>query len=143
MTQQPFSRPGAIDLSALSDPPPTSGADGRRGARRTGAYAVEVDEQNFQGLLEASMTAPVLLVFYSRTQMPESGQLADDMAVVAGEYDGRFLAGLVDIDAVPGNRAGDAASLGARSSSLCSTAGRCRSSRTWCRSTSCARPSTR
>ena len=47
------------------------------------------------------MTAPVLLVFYSRTQMPESGQLADDMATLSGEFEGRFLAGLVDIDAVP------------------------------------------
>ena len=62
---------------------------------------MEVDEQSFQGLLEQSMTAPVLLVFYSRTRMPESGQLADDLATVVGEHEGRFLLGLVDIDAVP------------------------------------------
>ncbi len=47
------------------------------------------------------MTAPVLLVFYSRTRMPESGDLADDMAAVSGEFDGRYLVGLVDIDAAP------------------------------------------
>jgi putative thioredoxin len=62
---------------------------------------VVVDERNFQGLLEASMTAPVLLVFYSRTRMPESGQLADDLTTVVGEHEGRYLLGLVDIDAVP------------------------------------------
>ena len=33
--------------------------------------------------------------------MPESGQLADDLATLSGEFGGRFLAGLVDIDAAP------------------------------------------
>jgi putative thioredoxin len=109
MTQQPFSRPGAIDLSGLkrpAQPPPgaaPTGGSGAAGARGTvgSAYAVDVDEQNFQGLLEASMTAPVVLVFYSTSQAPESATMAADVATVAGEYDGRFLAGLIDIDASP------------------------------------------
>jgi putative thioredoxin len=62
---------------------------------------VLVDEQSFQSLLESSATAPVLLVFYSRSRMPESGQLADDLQTLSTEFEGRFLAGLVDIDAVP------------------------------------------
>lgn len=115
MTQQPFSRPGAIDLSALKRPAPAAppaGAPGPgAGAPATGgggaaaggsSYAVEVTEQSFQTVIESSMTAPVLLVFYSRTRMPESGQLADDLALLSGEFEGRFLAGLVDIDAAPG-----------------------------------------
>ncbi|HSU03592.1 MAG TPA: tetratricopeptide repeat protein [Nocardioides sp.] len=100
MTQQPFSRPGAIDLSGLGKPaapPPPASAPTGAGS----SYTVVVDEQNFQGLLEASVTAPVLLVFYSRTRMPESGQLADDLETVVGEHDGRYLLGLVDIDAAP------------------------------------------
>ncbi|MDN4162800.1 co-chaperone YbbN [Nocardioides abyssi] len=125
MTQQPFSRPGAIDLSALKRPAPSAPSGpppARPGAPAAGApagapggapggapsaaaggssYAVEVTEQNFQSVVEASMTAPVLLAFYSRTRMPESGQLADDLATVSGEFEGRFLAGLVDIDAAP------------------------------------------
>jgi putative thioredoxin len=109
MTQQPFSRPGAIDLSGLkrpAQPPPgagPAGGPGATGARGGGgsAYAVDVDEQNFQGLLESSMTAPVVLVFYSTSQAPESATMAADVATVAGEYDGRFLAGLIDIDASP------------------------------------------
>ena len=109
MTQQPFSRPGAIDLSGLkrpAQPPPGAGPTGGPGATGAGggvgsAYAVDVDEQNFQGLLEASMTAPVVLVFYSTSQAPESATMAADVATVAGEYDGRFLAGLIDIDASP------------------------------------------
>ena len=109
MTQQPFSRPGAIDLSGLGQPAPRAGAPASPGApapsgtsASTGSsYSVQVDEQSFQGLLEQSMTAPVLLVFYSRTRMPESGQLADDLVTVVDEHEGRFLLGLVDIDAAP------------------------------------------
>jgi putative thioredoxin len=109
MTQQPFSRPGAIDLSGLGKPAPQAGAPtsptaGTPTSSPTGAgsaYSVVVDEQSFQGLLEQSMTAPVLLVFYSRTRMPESGRLADDLETVVAEHEGRYLLGLVDIDAAP------------------------------------------
>jgi putative thioredoxin len=105
MTQQPFSRPGAIDLSALkrpAAPPPGTSAGGAPGAPPAGAsYWLEVDEQSFQATLEASMTAPVLLVFYSPSRLPESEQMARDLATVAEEYEGRFLAGLVDIDTSP------------------------------------------
>jgi putative thioredoxin len=62
---------------------------------------VEVDEQNFQALLEMSMTAPVVLVVYSPTRMPASAQLADDLTTVAGELDGRIAVGRVDVDAQP------------------------------------------
>jgi putative thioredoxin len=104
MTQQPFSRPGAIDLSGLGQPAPQAGSPTGRPAAQAGggaSYSVVVDEQSFQGLLEQSVTAPVLLVFYSRTRMPESGQLADDLATVVEEHEGRYLLGLVDIDAAP------------------------------------------
>lgn len=111
MTQRPFSRPGAIDLSALKRPAPAAPAAPAGGSPAGvgapapaggGAYSVEVTEAIFQQVVEASMTAPVLLVFYSRTRMPESGQLADDLAALSEEFEGRFLAGLVDIDAAPG-----------------------------------------
>ncbi len=107
MTQQPFSRPGAIDLSGLKRAAPQGGAAPAAGAGAAGggaggsAYSLSIDEQNFQATIESSRTAPVLLVFYSRTRMPESGDLADDLATLAGEFEGRFLAGLVDIDAAP------------------------------------------
>ena len=91
MTQQPFTRPGAFDLSSLkrpAAPAPSSapaGAPGRAGggARRGSSYAVQVTEENFQATIEASMGAPVLLVFYSRTRMPESGTLADDIETLS------------------------------------------------------------
>lgn len=103
MTQQPFSRPGAIDLSALQKPARPGGPASAPGGPPAGgsSYSVVVDEQNFQAVLESSMTAPVLLAFYSRGRSPESGQLADDLASLSGEFEGRYLVGLVDIDASP------------------------------------------
>ena len=106
MTQQPFTRRGAIDLSALKRPaPPAPSAPGTGGpaggSPGASSYALDVTADNFQQVIEMSMTAPVLLVLYSRTQLPESGRLADDLATVSGEYDGRFIAGLVDVDVSP------------------------------------------
>lgn len=103
MSQQPFSRPGAVDLSGLAGPGPAQPTQGAPGAPTasgaSGAYSVEVTEANFQTILESSRNAPVFLAFYSRTRMPASGQLADDLATLSSEFEGRFLAGLVDIDA--------------------------------------------
>ncbi|KRF15393.1 thioredoxin [Nocardioides sp. Soil797] len=109
MSQQPFSRPGAIDLSGLRRPasqpagaPATGAAPANAaGGSATGAYSVEVTEQSFQTVIESSMTAPVVLVFHSPSQAPESSTFARDVAAVADEYEGRYLAGLVDIDASP------------------------------------------
>jgi putative thioredoxin len=105
MSQQPFSRPGAVDLSALKRPAaPAPGAapgagPGQGGA--AGSYVVEVTEASFQSVVEASMNALVLLVFYSPSQMPASAQLADDLGTLADEFEGKYLLGRVDVDAAP------------------------------------------
>jgi len=100
MTEHPnqpsFSRPGAVDLSGLQGVP-AAGA-GQSGV--SDAYLVEITEQNFQATLESSMSAPVLLVFTS-AQSPESKSLAADLHALSNEFEGRFLLGVVDIDAVP------------------------------------------
>lgn len=108
MSQQPFSRPGAIDLSALKRPapsaPPTGGGapTGGAGAPAGGSsYAVPVTEQNFQEVLEASMTAPVVLVLFSPSMSAESATYADEVAATVAGYEGRFLAALVDVDVAP------------------------------------------
>ncbi len=102
MSQQPFSRPGAVDLSALKRPAATApSAGGPASASAAGAYSVVLDEQNIQKELEASMNAPVLLVVYSPTQSPASAQMAADLEVLADEFEGRFLLGTVDIDTSP------------------------------------------
>src|SRR4051812_26263144 len=101
MSQQPFSRPGAIDLSGLqATVPPTPG--GAVGAGQpSAAYVVQVGEHNFQEVLEASRTAPVLLSFESPGRSPESVQLADAVQTLSTEFEGRFLLGRIDIDATP------------------------------------------
>jgi putative thioredoxin len=100
MTQQPFSRPGAFDLSALSRPAPT-GPGAPSGPQSAGSYSVELDEQNIQGHLEASMNAPVVLAVYSPSRAPESAQLVADLEVLADELEGRFLLGKVNVDTAP------------------------------------------
>ena len=77
MTQQPFTRRGAIDLSALkrpATPPPGAGqapggAPAGGGGSAAGAYTVAVTAQTLPQVAEASMTAPVLLVVYSRVTL--------------------------------------------------------------------------
>jgi putative thioredoxin len=102
MSQQQFSRPGAIDLSGLKRPaagaPPAAGGEAPSGGA---SYWLDVGQANFQATIEASLTGPVLLVFHSPTRLPESSQMARDLAQVAEEFEGRFLAGLVNIDAEP------------------------------------------
>lgn len=97
MTQQPFSRPGAVDLSSLQ---PNPSAGGAATPAPSGAYVVEVTEENFQQVLESSMNAAVLLAFVT-TRSPESVQLADDLQLLSNEFEGKFLLGRVDIDAQP------------------------------------------
>jgi putative thioredoxin len=97
MTQSPFSRPGAVDLSGLQK----QAAPAAGGAAVSGAYTVQIDEQNFSSVLESSMNAAVLLVFYSGSRSPESVRLADDLQTLSNEFEGRFLLGRVDVDASP------------------------------------------
>lgn len=99
MSSQPFSRPGAFDLSGLQ---PDPGCAGTGAAPQSSvAYVVQVTEQGFQEVLEASRAAPVLLAFESPDRSPESVQLADAVSTLSTEFEGRFLLGRVDIDAVP------------------------------------------
>lgn len=90
MTTENFSRPGAVDLSGISGAAPQSDA-----------YTVVVDRENFQPLLESSVTAPVILAFVSPAQSPDSVQLADDLHTLANEFEGKFLLGRVDVDRNP------------------------------------------
>jgi putative thioredoxin len=104
MSTPSFSRPGAVDLSALKRPAsPPAGQPGAPGAPAGGggSYSVELNEQNFQSEIQSAGNVPVVLVFYS-SQMPASVTLADDLDTIATEFEGRFLLGRVDVDAAPG-----------------------------------------
>ena len=96
MTSQPFSRPGAIDLSGLRRP-----AGGATGGSAPGSYVVEVTEQTFQrDVLEASMQHVVVLSLWS-PRAPASRTLNEMLSGLADEMAGQFLLTLVDVDASP------------------------------------------
>lgn len=98
MTSQPFSRPGAIDLSGLGRPP--GGAPGA-GAPAPGSFVIDVNEQTFQqDALEASMQHVVVLSLWS-PRAPASKTLNEMLSRLADKMAGRFLLALVDIDASP------------------------------------------
>ncbi|MEJ7635132.1 tetratricopeptide repeat protein [Aeromicrobium sp.] len=92
-----FSRPGAIDLSALKQParpaaPPAAG---------TASYVVDITEQNFQSAaLEASMNYVVVLSLWS-PRSPQSAEFNATLGAVASTYGGQIVLAQVDIDANP------------------------------------------
>ena len=109
MSQANFSRPGAIDLSALRKPParpaaPTGGPGGPAGpaAGTAAPYVLDVIEPTFQAdVIERSLQHPVVVEFWS-PRSPASNQLGQVLAALSTEYDGKFLLVRIDIDANPG-----------------------------------------
>ncbi|HWM73132.1 MAG TPA: tetratricopeptide repeat protein [Nocardioides sp.] len=90
-----FSRPGAVDLSALAQP---AGASSRPAA---GGYVVDVSEQNFQtDALEASMQHVVVLSLWS-PRSPQSQTFNELLGTVVTSYEGRLTLAQVDVDTNP------------------------------------------
>jgi len=90
-----FSRPGAIDLSALAGRP--AGAPAGSG----GAYVVDITEQNFQAdALEASMQHVVVLSLWS-PRSPQSQTFNELLGTIANSYEGRLTLAQVDVDTNP------------------------------------------
>jgi putative thioredoxin len=93
-----FSRPGAIDLSALRQPPARPAA---AGAAAPSAYVVDINEQNFQtAALEASLQYVVVLSLWS-PRSPQSAAFNELLGTVTATYDGQIVLAQVDIDANP------------------------------------------
>lgn len=87
-----FSRPGAVDLSALAQP---AGAS----SRAAGAYVVDVTEQNFQtDALDASMQHVVVLSLWS-PRSPQSETFNALLGQIVTSYEGRLTLAQVDVDA--------------------------------------------
>jgi putative thioredoxin len=93
-----FSRPGAIDLSALKQPPARPAT---AGAAATGAYVIDITEQNFQtAALEASMQYVVVLSLWS-PRSPQSAAFNELLGTVVSTLEGQIVLAQVDIDANP------------------------------------------
>lgn len=91
-----FSRPGAVDLSALAQP-----AGSQASTRAVGAYVVDITEQNFQAdALEASMQHVVVLSLWS-PRSPQSQTFNELLGQIVTSYQGRLTLAQVDVDANP------------------------------------------
>ena len=92
-----FSRPGAIDLSALKSQPAGSGPAAPAG----GAFVIDATEQNLQSeVLEASKQYVVVLNLWSPRAQQSAG-FNVLIANVANSYGGQILLANVDVDANP------------------------------------------
>jgi putative thioredoxin len=91
-----FSRPGAIDLSALNKPAAPAGAPAT-----SGTFVVNVTEQNFQQIaLEASQQYVVVLSLWS-SRAPQSETFNQVLAQVTESFGGHVLLAQVDVDTNP------------------------------------------
>ncbi|MBB1483437.1 tetratricopeptide repeat protein [Tessaracoccus sp. MC1865] len=89
MTDANFTRPGAVDLSSLTDAAPTGGS-----------YVTSVTEASFNDLAGTSMQHPVVVEFFSPRD-PNGQQVSAALAELINAAQGRFLLGRVDVDAEP------------------------------------------
>lgn len=106
MTAQNFSRPGAIDLSALRPSgtpagPPAGQSTGSPPGSAGGSYSFDVTEEGFQTqVLEASAQHPVVLALWS-SGAEQSRAAVDIISKVADSFGGRLSLARLDIDSSP------------------------------------------
>ncbi|MGI8434909.1 MAG: co-chaperone YbbN [Nocardioidaceae bacterium] len=104
MTVPQFSRPGAIDLSALRKPPPAASTAGRGAgaAAGTGAFSFDVvGEQSLRvDVVDRSLSVVVIVSFWSQQSAP-SMQLNATLDALADDFGGRFVFAKVDVGSQP------------------------------------------
>lgn len=100
MTAPQFSRPGAIDLSALRKTPGTAGPP--NSAASSGSFVLDVtsEESLRTDVVERSLSVVVLVSFWS-PQVPASVQINTTLETLAAEFNGAFLLARVDVSALP------------------------------------------
>lgn len=106
MTSPQFSRPGAMDLSALKNKadqasagPAGGGSTGGAGGT-TGAFVEQVSEETFNDLITRSQQYPIIVEFYS-PRAQNADQLSQALISEAAAAQGRFLLARVNVDAAP------------------------------------------
>ncbi|NLT29393.1 MAG: tetratricopeptide repeat protein [Propionibacterium sp.] len=96
MTSSNFSRPGAVDLSALKAQAP---APGQGGGSAGGGYVVDVTVQTFEDVMRKSLQHPVLVELWSPRANAEA--FSADLAALAAEGQGRWLLARANVDEQP------------------------------------------
>ncbi|WP_166355200.1 tetratricopeptide repeat protein [Phytoactinopolyspora limicola] len=103
MNSKGFSRPGAVDLSALQARRPAAPAGGQGAGANSGGtgggFVVDVTEATFQAeVINRSATVPVVIDFWATWCQP-CKQLSPILEGLAAEYGGRFVLAKIDVDA--------------------------------------------
>lgn len=91
MTSEQFNRPGAVDLSQLSQ---------AAGAPAGGNYVMDLTEADFEAVAAKSTQHPVVLEFYSPRD-PNGAAVSKALADAVNADAGRFLLGRVNVDEQP------------------------------------------
>ena len=91
---------GAVDLSALKQPPPASG-DSRGDGPASASAGVEVNETNFEDevLLRSNQVPVVVLLWSPRSEV--CLQLADILSGLAAADNGKWALASVNVDVSP------------------------------------------
>lgn len=99
-TPQPaFDVRGAVDLAALNRPQsPPPGTPG--GAPAASGYVIDVTEETFPQVVQASTQYPVVALLWIPTDQANA-QVGIDLGELATEYAGRFQLARVDVQASP------------------------------------------
>lgn len=98
MTDQSFSRPGAIDLSTLGQNSPAANSAGAQSSgAAAGAYVQQVTEANFDAVVRKSLQHAVVMELYS--PRANAQELSDALITLADEGAGRWLLARVNVDA--------------------------------------------
>lgn len=101
MSASSFNRPGAIDLSQLTQRAKQPADGGAPRGAGVGSYVVEVTEQNFDAeVMRKSVKHPVVVEFYS-PRVSTGQQLSDVLAAAAAAGAGKFLVARLNVDAAP------------------------------------------
>lgn len=103
---QPSMRPaamrGAVDLSGLGQPPPSTPAGGSAGeAAKPGTIRVEGTDATFQDLMLGTQQVPAVVVLWSASH-PETEKAVSNAVSVAEKFEGRIQVIAVDVQANPG-----------------------------------------
>ncbi|WP_154795093.1 tetratricopeptide repeat protein [Occultella kanbiaonis] len=93
---------GAVDLSALSGPPPGQRPAGGTtpGGDAGGGAVVDVTEATFNDVVQQSAQVPVVVALYQPGEA-NSDELMPVLTELAGSYAGRFLLARVDVTTSP------------------------------------------
>ena len=91
MTDANFSRPGAVDLSALAN---------ASAPAASGGFVTSVSEADFESVANLSLQHPVILEFYSPRD-PAGQNVSAALADLVNAAGGRYLLARVDVEAEP------------------------------------------